>query len=59
MAHGRVRGVLEEEESICERASKPLCLHNPSKAAFRCRFDLREDVGSRHLTAGMPRTALF
>lgn len=59
MAHGRVREVVEDEESICERASKPLCLHNPSKAAFRCRFNLREDMGSRHPSAGLPSKALF
>ena len=54
MAHGRVRKVVEEEESICERASKPLCLHNPSEAAFRFRFNLREELASRHLLAGLP-----
>lgn len=59
MAHGRVRKVVEEEESICERASKPLCLHNPSEAAFRFRFNLREELASRHLLAGLPSMLLF
>lgn len=59
MAHCRAIKVVEEEENICERASKPLCLHNPSKAAFRARFNLRGEMASRHLLAGLPNMCLF
>ncbi|KAI9571278.1 hypothetical protein HD554DRAFT_2036743 [Boletus coccyginus] len=50
--------VVGEEESICERASKPPRLHNPSRAAFTSRFNLREGLDSRHLPAGLPRMLL-